>query len=331
VTERTRHERRRQAAAVRQLLRNRSWVAVGLTQQINAEAARKARREAMVVVPLIVLVLVVYSYRVELFGIDLPIRVGTVVALLALGWTVARDLGRAAEPALFKRLETGTAGTVSFLIRLAMIGVALLIAANIAGLQPGTLAVGGALTVVIFGLAAQQTLANVLAGTVLLSARPFRVGDRVRFQGGPLAGQVEGVVASLGLLYTTLASGEDAIMVPNSVVLSLAVMPLREPAGVDLRARLHASVRPSELQKLLDDTVGTPTRAHPHISLEEVDGDEVVMRVSATPMRDSEGPELADEILNALSEVGSRNGDTPVRVERASPRPTAEPDEEDRP
>jgi hypothetical protein len=302
------NERRRQAAAVRDLLRNRSWVAVGLTRQINAEAARKARREAMVVVPLLAVVLVVYNYRLQLFGVDVPIRIATVVALLALGFTVARDVGRATEPALFKRLETGTAGTVSFVIRLVTMGVALLVAANIAGLQPGTLAVGGALTVVIFGLAAQQTLANVMAGTVLLSARPFRVGDRVRFQGGGLAGQVEGVVASLGLLYTTLASGEDAIMVPNSVVLGLAVMPLREPAKVDLRARLHASVRPSELQRLLDDMVRTPTRSHPHIALEEVDGEEVVMRVTATPMRASEGPDLADEILAVLAEVGSRNG-----------------------
>ena len=97
-------------------------------------------------------------------------------------------------------------------------------------------------------------------------------------------------------------------MVPNSVVLSLAVMPLREPAGVDLRARLHSTVRPSELQKLLDDTVDTPTRNHPHISLEEVDGEEVVVRVTATPMRDAEGPDLADEILAVLSEVGSQNG-----------------------
>ena len=44
---------------------------------------------------------------------------------------------------------------------------------------------------------------------VLLSARPFRVGERVRLQGGGLAGQIEGVVSSLGLLYTTFAQGDD--------------------------------------------------------------------------------------------------------------------------
>ena len=96
----------------------------------------------------------------------------------------------------------------------------------------------------ILGLAAQQTLGNLIAGTVLLSARPFRVGERVRLQGGGLAGQIEGIVSSLGLLYTTFATGEDSIMVPNSVVLNVAILPLREPDGVNLRARLRAGMTP---------------------------------------------------------------------------------------
>jgi small conductance mechanosensitive channel len=35
---------------------------------------------------------------------------------------------------------------------------------------------------------------------VLVSARPFRVGERLRLQAGGLAGQTEAVVSSLGLL-----------------------------------------------------------------------------------------------------------------------------------
>ena len=53
---------------------------------------------------------------------------------------------------------------------------------------------------------------------------------------GGLGGPAEGVVSSLGLLYTTLASGEDRILVPNNVVLSSAVVPLPAPSGVDVRA-----------------------------------------------------------------------------------------------
>jgi hypothetical protein len=42
-----------------------------------------------------------------------------------------------------------------------------LAALRLAGLQPETLAVGGAITAVILGLAAQQTVGNLIAGTVL--------------------------------------------------------------------------------------------------------------------------------------------------------------------
>jgi small conductance mechanosensitive channel len=184
--------------------------------------------------------------------------------------------------------------------------VAFLVAARIAGLDPRTLAVGGAFTAVVVGLAAQQTLGNLIAGTVLLSARPFRVGDRVRFQGGGLAGNVEGVVASLGLLYTTLADGADRILVPNSVVLAAAVVPLREPSSVELRARLDGDVRPSDVHRRLDEHVTVSTRSAPHVDLEEFDGEDVVVRITATPVDPADGPTLADEVVAVLDSFTSR-------------------------
>ena len=181
--------------------------------------------------------------------------------------------------------------------------VTLLMVLSVAGIRSGTLAVGGAVFAVVFGLAAQQTLGNVIAGLVLISAQPFRVGDRVRLQAGGVAGQIEGVVASHGLLYTTFAQGEDTMMIPNNVVLSAAVVPLREPSGVDLRARLRPDVKPSEVQRLIESSVRTPTRAEPRIDLEEVDSEEVVVRITATPDSESDGPRLADEILAAIGSL----------------------------
>jgi small conductance mechanosensitive channel len=277
------------------------------------ERGRAATKRAALLLPLVIAVLLAYHYRMDLFGVDEPARVGCSLALVALGWWFARDVGRAASPMLFRRLDQPTAGTVSFLIRLVLLGVALLVALRTAGLDTRSLAVGGAFTAVILGLAAQNTLGNVMAGVLLLSARPFRVGDRVRFQAGGLAGQVEGVVMSLGLIYVTLARGEDTILVPNNVAMSSAVVPLREPAAVDLRARLKPDVKPSELQAFLEERVTIPTRSHPHISVEEVDDDEVIMRVAATPEIDRDGGRLADEILAAIAEVTDRDGSGPER------------------
>jgi small conductance mechanosensitive channel len=226
-----------------------------------------------------------------------------VVALVILGWSFAMNLGRAVGPTLLKRLDPGTAGTVGFLIRLVTLLLSIVFALRLAGLRPQTLAVGGAITAVILGLAAQQTLGNLIAGTVLLSARPFRVGDRVRMHAGGVAGQVEGTVVSLGLLYTTLANGEDRIFVPNNVVLSGAVVPLREPSGVDMRARLDARIKPSEVEERIKSGVSVRTRADPRIDLEEFVDGEVIVRVRATPVRSEDGSALADEVVAALGDV----------------------------
>ncbi len=295
--------------------RSQAWQEVGLLRQISPRVVKRARVEALVLVPLFALVVVLYDHRVSLLGtagrhghpatleagLEAPVRIATVIALVILGWAIARDVGRGLGPPLFRRLDPATAGTVGFLIRLVTIVLALLVALRVAGIEARTLLVGTAFTAVILGLAAQQTLGNVIAGTVLLSARPFRVGDRVRLQGGPLAGQLEGTVSSLGLLYTTFARGEDSIMVPNSVVLNVAVLPLREPEAVNLRARLRPGMTPSDMQDVLEKRLQTPLRDVPRITLEELDGEEVVVRISATPRVAAEGRQLASELLNIVS------------------------------
>jgi small-conductance mechanosensitive channel len=289
--------------------RSEAWEQVGLNVETNKRAVRKARREIVVLLPLLVGVLLLYHFRVDLLGKEterkweIPIQWATVVALLALGWAFARDIGKAAGPTLFRRMDPATAGTVGFLIRLATMGITLIIALSVAGVNTASLVAGSAFTAIVLGLAAQQTLGNLIAGVVLLTARPFRVGERIRLQAGALGGQIEGVVSSLGLLYTTIARGEDRIMVPNNGVLSAVIVPLREPDSVDVRVTLKSGVRPSQVQALLDDQISTPIRSPARVLLEELDGDDVVIRVQATPERANEGARLADEIIAALAAV----------------------------
>jgi small conductance mechanosensitive channel len=276
---------------------------IQFVQRFSRRAVKRARIESLILLPALVGLLVVFHYRDELFGPgwDTVVRVVAVLALVSLGWQFARDIGRSLRPILFRRLDPSTAGTVGFVIQLSTLLTVIFIALRIAGLTPHTLAFGGALSAVVIGLAAQQTLSNLIAGTVLISARSFRVGDRVRFQGGGLAGSVEGVVSGLGLLYTTLANGEDLIMVPNAIVLNVAVVPLREPDAVDLRVRLRRGVPPVEVERLLSETIKTPTRGPARIQLEELNAREVIARISATPRHATDGPRLAGEVLDAIA------------------------------
>jgi small conductance mechanosensitive channel len=281
--------------------RTEQWRQVGLGGEVDRAKAQRARGGVVVLLILIAGVLLLFSNRQSLFpGLNTPVRIATVAALVVLGWGLARQLGRGVAPQLFRRMDPGTAGTVGFLIRLLTIALMLAVALRIAGLKADTLAVGGAFTAIVLGLAAQQTLSNLFAGLVLISTRPFRVGERVRFQGGPLAGQIEGIVGSLGLFYTTLVDGADRILVPNNTILQIAVSPLREPERVELRARFDAGTTPTEVQRIIEQNVSIDTRYPPHISLEELDRDEVVVRITATPQNPAEGARLASEILAAV-------------------------------
>jgi small conductance mechanosensitive channel len=289
--------------------RSEAWERVGLSMDVNERAIRRARIEIVLLVPLLIAVLVLYHHSADILGRQTAhqyhawIQWGTVAVLLVGGWALARAIGRVAGPTLFRRMDPATAGTVGFIIRLVTVAITVLVALSVAGVNTASLVAGSAFTAIVLGLAAQQTLGNLFAGLVLLTARPFRVGERVRLQAGGLGGVHEGIVSSLGLMYTTLARGEDRIMIPNSGVISAVIVPLREPEPVDVKVRLSSGIRPSQVQAILDEQVATPTRSAPKVLLEEIDGDDVVVRVQATPERASEGAQLADEVIAALSSV----------------------------
>ncbi len=264
-----------------------------------ADRARRARRKLLLLLPVLAGVIALYRFRIELFGVDEPIRIATAVVLVIVGWALARQLGNALQPRLMSRLEPGVVGVAGFVIRLLTIAVVVIVSLRIAGVNLGALALGASFTAVVLGLAAQQTLGNILAGIVLLSARPFGVGDRVRFAGFGM--DVEGTVRGHGLLYVTMQDGEDLVLVPNNTALTMSVRPIREPAGVDMRARLPQDVDPEEIQERVAETVTVALRDEPHVALEEFDGDEVVVRIKAVPDDTSQGGALAREVLQAVT------------------------------
>ena len=72
---------------------------------------------------------------------------------------------------------------------------------------------------VIVGLAAQNTLGNLVAGISLLLYRPFKLGDRLQVTAP--TGLETGVVESLTLGYTLLKTDDNRrVVVPNSVMAS---------------------------------------------------------------------------------------------------------------
>jgi small conductance mechanosensitive channel len=281
--------------------RSHAWHSLGLGDDLAPRMSRRALGGLLVALVVLAGTLVVYYDRHRLLpGYGPWVRMATVAILIVVGSAATHWLVRGLSPPLYRRLDPATAGTLGFLIRLVTMAAVVIVALRIAGVNAAALAVGGAFTAIVLGLAAQQTLGGIFAGIVLQSTRPFKVGERVRLVGGALAGSIEGTVSSLGLFYATLVQGADRLLVPNSVLVNLVVVPLREPDKVDVRARFGSDASPGRIERRLLGAITVPTRYKPSVSLEEVDEEGVVLRVSATPLRPEDGSQLAEEVLEAL-------------------------------
>lgn len=131
---------------------------------------------------------------------------------------VARVSGSRGGPAASQVLRV-----VILLVGYLLIGLVFL---DRIGISLGNLLVGGALTGVILGIAAQQVLGNLFAGLVLLFTRPYVPGERIRVATGALGGPHDGVVVNVGLVYTTLLTVDGPLNLPNSGLLASAIGPV---------------------------------------------------------------------------------------------------------
>lgn len=124
---------------------------------------------------------------------------------------------------------------------------ALLVIPQVRAVAGGLLA-STAILGVIIGLASQQTLGNFIAGILIATTQPVRIGDRVSY-----AGEV-GVVEEIGLTYTFIRTVDRRrLIVPNSKLASdtivnasirsretFAEVSLPIPLAADLDAALDA-------------------------------------------------------------------------------------------
>ena len=148
---------------------------------------------------------------------------------LVFGLAASFGLSGQARDLLRPAIGAAHAGVLRYALVLAGIFTVLVITLNIASVPVGQLVLGGAVTGVLIGIAAQQSLSNLFAGMVLLFARPFRVGDRVRFRAGALAGLLDGTVTDISIAYVRLETTDGLVFVPNSQALAACVGPLPAP------------------------------------------------------------------------------------------------------
>jgi small-conductance mechanosensitive channel len=152
-----------------------------------------------------------------------------IVGLVA--WLIAGFLRLALHRVLQRRGESADQTAVRFLGQLVRVGVWVVAFVVYAHLIPALKDLRGAglasvgLVSVVVGMAAQNTLGNLIAGVALVLYRPFHLGDdlQVSTPGGLETGTVENI--SLG--YTVLRAGDERrLVIPNNLMASQTIINL---------------------------------------------------------------------------------------------------------
>ncbi len=170
-------------------------------------------------------------------------------AFLVFGSIAIRRL--ATQVSRLVHVGAGPTAADALRIILTIVGLVVVVISTVImiGVNPGRLLAAAGLTGVILGLAAQQSLGNVFAGIVLMIARPFSVGQRIRIRSGSFGGIFDAEVLAMGLTYVELMTDDGPLRVPNLGMLASAVGPApvakAEPEAPHLYVNRTIAKRPA--------------------------------------------------------------------------------------
>lgn len=145
-------------------------------------------------------------------AINIIPRMLAALLVLLLFWGMATAV-RALMRKLVSRLANDL--TVENLVRqvsyYAVWLIGLIVAASAFGLEPGTLATGLGLTSLALGFALKDILSNFVSGLLILTLRPFQLGDQI------IIGETEGSVERIELRATQIRTYDGRrVLVPNA-------------------------------------------------------------------------------------------------------------------
>lgn len=144
------------------------------------------------------------------------VNIAAAIAILFVGFIVARVVSNGLNKVLRARsIDQTVADFLAVLLRYIIIAFTVIAALSRVGVQTASvIAVLGAVGLAV-GLALQGSLSNFAAGVLLVTLRPFRVGEFVDIGGA------SGTVLSVQIFSTTLKTSDgNMVVVPNGSIIS---------------------------------------------------------------------------------------------------------------
>ncbi|MCW2524991.1 MAG: small-conductance mechanosensitive channel-like protein [Frankiales bacterium] len=164
------------------------------------------------------------------------VAVGLTIAFVVLAAGATRSAGRETFRIAEQRGGPATASALRLLVTVTGYAFLVLGLLQLLDVNLRSLLLGGVVTGVVLGIAAQQTLGNFFAGLLLMYSKPYVIGERVIVRSGALGGPFEGVITDAGLLFSLIVTDEGPISLPNSGLLASAIGPApdrEQPAATE--------------------------------------------------------------------------------------------------
>ncbi|MDZ7736506.1 MAG: mechanosensitive ion channel [Gammaproteobacteria bacterium] len=142
------------------------------------------------------------------------------VVILLIGLWAARLVRHMTHKVMDKRsIDPLIISFVSTVLHVLLVAFVLIAAISKLGVQTTSLiAVLGAAGLAV-ALALQSSLSNIASGVIIITLRPFKVGDYVE------AGANAGIIESIQLFYTKMRSPDNKeLMIPNSSITSSVIV-----------------------------------------------------------------------------------------------------------
>ena len=314
-----------------------AWAVLKRTRRVRANEASAADPSShhfpsqLARVGIWILAFVIYAKLVPALQqyIDPATFPGAVFYAAVFG-LMALLVGRGVRLSVHRVLEKETGSVdrtaVRFLGQLAQVVVWIFAFVSYAHLIPPLQKLGNAwlasvgVASVVVGMAAQNTLGNLIAGISLVLYRPFKLGDQVQVMAP--SGLETGVVDSINLGYTVLRTGDERrIVIPNSVISSQTCInfSMSGPrAACVVNLTLEHETNTDQARRILLDLAGRHPRAigTPVCRVTDITGAGIKMTLTAWADSCPAAAEMKCDLLEgALKQLNSAG----VKIHRDCP------------
>jgi len=164
----------------------------------------------------------------------------------------------------------------------------------------------------IVGFASKSTISNTIAGILILSTRPFQIGDTISaVKGDPIMGRVTDVT----IVYTKIRTiKNELITIPNQLLLERHIVNYSGLGTLGVAIEIPAVYNQDRLKieglliaaaELTEDIIKDP---HPYVVLKRFDADAAVYELNAFTNKTVDPSSIESELRKAIYDSFQKHG-----------------------